>query len=390
MHLEQKFLRVLLVGLFFVGMFFPFIDTIFDVDKTVIDENRNLASKPRLNWTTEALSEYSTRYEKWYDDHLGFRPTMIQALSRIRVKGFGVSSNKDVVLGKDGWLYYVRPDPAQVLQGFPTLEIEELEYLREYFEQRENRLKAKGIPYVLVIVPAKHHIYPEYLPRMYQRVSPEGSRLDQFLAYMEEHSTTNVIDLRSALATQKEQENDYYLYYKTDSHWTEIGGFAGAEEVADRIRPMLPAVAPPLDLSAFSVAITEQDHGHDMSRLVGLYKDLPEGWVTLVPHNGFNAQVVENPDIVRSYDYPSIREPIVMRRPETALPTAVMFRDSFGTAMIPFLSEHFSRIVYYWQHIIDDDIIEKEKPDIVIQEIVDRVPENILENWHQEQDNRPE
>ena len=58
--------------------------------------------------------------------------------------------------------------------------------------------------------------------------------------------------------------------------------------------------------------------------------------------------------------------------PGSALPRAVIFRDSFASRLVPFLSEHFSRAVYLWQNDFDADIVEKEHADVVIQEIVGR------------------
>ena len=53
-------------------------------------------------------------------------------------------------------------------------------------------------------------------------------------------------------------------------------------------------------------------------------------------------------------------------------PRAVIFRDSFGSAMIPYLSEHFSRAVYVWRNDFDPSLVEAERPDVVIQEWVGR------------------
>jgi alginate O-acetyltransferase complex protein AlgJ len=63
---------------------------------------------------------------------------------------------------------------------------------------------------------------------------------------------------------------------------------------------------------------------------------------------------------------------VVTEHPDKRLPRAVVFRDSFASALIPFLSEHFSRAVYLWQNDFDPDVIEQEHPDVVIQEIVSR------------------
>ena len=53
-------------------------------------------------------------------------------------------------------------------------------------------------------------------------------------------------------------------------------------------------------------------------------------------------------------------------------PRAVVFRDSFSNALIPYLSEHFERILYVWDRDVDTQVVDIEQPDVVIQEIVGR------------------
>ena len=49
-----------------------------------------------------------------------------------------------------------------------------------------------------------------------------------------------------------------------------------------------------------------------------------------------------------------------------------MFRDSFATWLIPLLSEHFQRIVFSWQYTLERELVEREHPDVVIQEMHER------------------
>ncbi|SVA59739.1 uncharacterized protein METZ01_LOCUS112593 [marine metagenome] len=54
-----------------------------------------------------------------------------------------------------------------------------------------------------------------------------------------------------------------------------------------------------------------------------------------------------------------------------------MFQGSFGPYMQPYLSPHFNRIVYvnHYPHqrgSIDTTIINQERPDVVIQELIER------------------
>ena len=63
---------------------------------------------------------------------------------------------------------------------------------------------------------------------------------------------------------------------------------------------------------------------------------------------------------------------IVLESPRKELPRAVMFRDSSASSLILFLVDHFHRISFSWQYTFDRDLVEKEHPGGVIQEMVER------------------
>jgi hypothetical protein len=54
------------------------------------------------------------------------------------------------------------------------------------------------------------------------------------------------------------------------------------------------------------------------------------------------------------------------------LPTALVYRDSMGDLLIPILSENFRRTVYVTDRHLDQALVEREKPDVVIEEMVER------------------
>jgi alginate O-acetyltransferase complex protein AlgJ len=58
--------------------------------------------------------------------------------------------------------------------------------------------------------------------------------------------------------------------------------------------------------------------------------------------------------------------------PDPKLPSAVIFRDSFFNGLQPFTSEHFSRVVYVSDFVVNFDLIAEENPQIVILEVAER------------------
>jgi hypothetical protein len=69
---------------------------------------------------------------------------------------------------------------------------------------------------------------------------------------------------------------------------------------------------------------------------------------------------------------------------EKGYPKLLMFQDSFGERLNPYLSESFSESLYIWTPGVSLAIIEKEKPHVVILELVERHLSSLLPNrWDQ-------
>jgi hypothetical protein len=108
--------------------------------------------------------------------------------------------------------------------------------------------------------------------------------------------------------------------------------------------------------------------GMDLAGMMGLTRVLTETDLRLVPRRPRRARVVEPAGAA-----PTAEEGrLVTELDDPSLPRAVIFRDSFVSRLVPFLSEHFSRAVYLWQNDFDADVVAREHPDVVIQEIVGR------------------
>jgi len=102
--------------------------------------------------------------------------------------------------------------------------------------------------------------------------------------------------------------------------------------------------------------------------MLGLTRVLSEEDLALVPKRPRQARVVEPPGAS-----PTAEEGLLITEiPGSRFPKAVIVRDSFMTAVVPFLSEHFSRAVYVWQKDFDATTVKEERPDVVIHEIVGR------------------
>ena len=63
---------------------------------------------------------------------------------------------------------------------------------------------------------------------------------------------------------------------------------------------------------------------------------------------------------------------LVTETANSSRPRVVFYRDSFGSALVPFLAEHASRMVVLWEYDVTPATIRTERPAVVIQEWVGR------------------
>jgi len=358
----RRFLDRLLVAAFVIVISVPLAANLSGRDGGDAEaENRTLAPFPVLDRSLASMRALGPGLDAWFSDHFGFRSDLIRWYGESRYFGFGVSPSPMVIRGENGWLYYEEDGGIEDYANEPLLDAEALHAWHETVVRARDWCKARGIAYVFVIAPDKHKIYPEhYNPDIHPVTAV--SRTDQVLEALAD--TGVAVDVRPAMMAAKDDDR---LFHLTDTHWNDRGAFVAYQQIIEAVRKQRPAVPPAHDRSTFN-ATSRIVEGRDLAATIGLKRVLHEEDLRLLPKAGRGYKV-----LVPAGGYATGGDPMVVTEiPGSTLPKAVVFRDSFTSALAPFLSEHFSRAVYLWQNDFDASDVEKEHPDIVIQEIVGR------------------
>lgn len=361
----SRALAIATVGLCLFFTALPSISPWFTPDELISKtEQRYLAVWPRLDATRASLESWPDRFEAWYDDRLGFRDWMIRSWARLSIGVFGVSPSDQLIVGESGWLFYGDRHDVEHYRGLDPLSSGELETWTRVLEERRDWLAERGIAYLLVLAPDKNLVYPEYMPARLPRHS-EVHPLDQLARHLAATSDVEVVDLLPVLLAAKQRERVYHL---TDTHWNDRGAYEAYLAIHARLQQMLPELE-----QVPAAQVTRGQHvepGMGLAHLVGLTDVYPE-IVLDAPITAPRATV--KPEHALSYDA-RVRtlQPIAHGVPDESLPRAVMFRDSFANALVPYLAEDFSRILFVWNRDVDPRVVSVEQPDVVIQEIVGR------------------
>ncbi len=328
-------------------------------------ENRKLAPKPVFHASWAAIAAYPAGWDSWFQDHFGFRSTLVRWSGELHYFVLNVSPSSAVVKGRNGWLNYADDGGVQDYANSAPLTDPELAMWTNTLERAREWLAARHVAFVFTVAPGKSTIYPEGMPGSIRRLATI-SRMDQVLEAVRARTHVATVDLVPALASARERAPNP-IYFLTDTHWNDRGAVVAYRQIIDAVRQQRPDVPP---------AWTDEDfeptswpvQGQDLAGMMGLKSVLHETEYSLRPRRARRAVVV----YPRGAAETEAEGELITEIRGSTLPRAVVFRDSFGSRLVPYLSEHFSRVVYEWQNDFDGDIVTREKADVVIQEIVSR------------------
>jgi hypothetical protein len=356
------------IAVFMIIVFLPSTVNLLGIENGENTEQRALAKEPKFRLNKDIINLYPREYENYINDNFGMKSFLVWLNSYIDVKLLNTSPMDRVALGKEGWLYSTKEGNLNMLdiyRGLIFFSDEELVKIKNNLVEQNEWLKAKGIPFILMIAPNKETIYPEYLPDYIKKVQEKG-RLDQLISYLKANTDINIIDGREVLINKKTVDN---LYYKTDSHWNELGAYFGHKAIMDEVSKYIPNVKAK-KLEDYNIVKETKNEGGDLAKMLNLTENFKEEHIHLVSKVPIKWKVASSTYV--------LNQGVVTEVEDESLPRMLMYRDSFTINMQPFLSEYFSTAVYQWNHSFDPNLVIETKPDVVIHEVVERYIHELL------------
>jgi hypothetical protein len=266
------------------------------------------------------------------------------------------------LIGQDGWLYLCTHQTTGGATGRRLFTSAELDEWEQALRQRAAWLAERGIAYVVMFTPDKPSIYAEHLPKNLGNV-PQGGRLDQLLERLRSTAPElTIVDPRTALIAGK---TDYPTYFRTDTHWNEYGAWLGYRELMRGLDQYFTSLQPS-QWSDFDVSCEEVEGQGDLLRILGNAPPMAETNVYL------RRRVPPRATFVTGERGPHYYEQRTSECPGAELKSAIVLHDSFFAGVQPHFSEHFQRVDYFWGLHFCPEEIERLRPQIVVQEIVER------------------
>ena len=270
------------------------------------------------------------------------------SISKLLTGGTYMESN-EVLLGKDGWLFYKATGdgtPLYDYMGINHFSEEELAKVYDNLVAIGDGISARGMDVIFMTVPNKEQVYSEYMPDTVDKIN-DKSRLDELTEYIESKGGL-IADRYCYVDTSKvlrSCKDTYPLFYRTDTHWTECGSYLALME----LRRAMDQRVTPIDEVVFT------DKG-------GFVGDLAK----------ISGSMDEYSDVNPVIDASSINDD------STKDQVMLIIGDSFGDAMIH-SAKHFYKEVYWVRLKEYTDELDRYEPDVVVVECVERYLSDLQE-----------
>lgn len=326
-------------------------------------DNRKQAQMPDINIGN--LDPVPPKVDSFINDHFPLRNTAIHWLNYTDARYLGKSPKSDVVtVGSNGWLY---PGGSEIefLLGIRPVSDSLITLLIKELNSRYDYCKERGAEFRLVIVPAKSSLYPQYLPFHY-RLGQSTPAVEKLLSRSKKECRAPVLYLLDSLNKYKQSK---LLYLKSDTHWNDYGTYCGYRSIMQWLGAKPEALVKyPDDFEKPEVSVA----AGNLSSMLGLGEDWNDtvSKLHLAARKVVPARIKENYPCDDSwfsycYDYEC-----AFGNSDTTLPGLLVIRDSFTNELMQnLLATHYGRSTFiwdYWQHKLNKEILEKEKPDVVL------------------------
>ena len=350
----------------FVILFLPVIVGDYTKDKSDI-ENRNLARLDAFyevkNGNIKLISNPISAFSNWFKDHLGFREESIRLIAEIKYRIWNIIDDNQNLVGKEKNLYYLSENRTQLYDYTRVLEYNEddLFHTNQNFSIYREKLKKRGIDFLVLLCANKETIYPEYMPNNINIVG-RYNRFSQLSNYLQENSSLKVIWMGEILKKYKRKRLLYNKYHDT-GHWNSLGAFYGYQSVMEELRKNDNY----LKTLSFEDVIFESENikGQLLYGAIKYEENVP--LCKLIDDDSVDL-VMDNPDFAKYKIYYHYKNKRLLNGK-----TILFIGDSYiYNFLLPIFAQSFENVYFVHRSYYDDVILEYAAPTAVVYEAVER------------------
>lgn len=309
-------------------------------------ENRTPAPWPSLykedgfNWA------YLQEAGDYFTDHFAFRQELVSADARIRTELFAVSPVDSVIVGKDGWLYYAAT--LDDYQHKDSVSERMLFNMAHNLALMQEYTQLLGKTFLFTVAPNKNSLYGDSMPDRLNYRLGDNSDMERLKPWLEREKV-NYVDLYELFRSR-----DEVLYYARDSHWNQKGAVLVCNALLD---------AAGREHETYEEIAFEKttDYLGDLNLMLFPVTARPEEQIRY--QKEFTWEYSQGDDVEDNF---------IQTTCENGNGSLLLYRDSFGNSMLPYLAEEFRTAAFSKQVPYPMTDLVTYDPDLVIVERVER------------------
>ena len=265
--------------------------------------------------------------------------------------------------------------------GTNLLSDKEKEAVSNAVKQKVKFCEYNDIELIYMVVPNQCLLYPEImLEDRFPRSTSDVTLFEQFAEIATEAGAT-VLDVYSVFEEHKYDE--FKLFHKTDSHWTEYGAYWGYYTLMTEIAKDFPDAAP-LEIEGNMRFYTKEVESGDMMTYFGVPNHLVPEMATFVEW------LIDCPNRIEFYkpnrcenENSVISKERVVTNPNAKgknLPRVMFIRDSYSFGIHSFINQSFSKVYWNstWDYQFKKNNIKKADVDYLVYLISEKNMRSIL------------
>ncbi len=315
-------------------------------------EKRESAKLPSFLNEGKINTAFFKEFENYFSENFAFRQQLVTADGRLKSALMHTSADDDVIVGKEGWLYY--SETVSDFQRINTLSSREINAIANNLRIIDKNCENRGADFIFFSAPNKNSLYPENMPYNYIQTD-NNSNLENLTEILS--SDDFYIDMKSELEALN---SPTALYHKTDTHWNNFGAYAAHTMLMNKLGKS--------SCSAGSNWYTANDRLGDLAAM-------------LYPSEKAKDMQLYN-DYEFEYKYTSrfrgLDDISITTENKNSQGNLMMFRDSFGEAILPYMAEQFNSAEF--SRAMPYNLKKVKDKDTVIIEIVERNLKNLLKS----------
>lgn len=309
-------------------------------------EKRKLSEAPKIKKEDGSINfEYFDDFETYFSEHFAFRQQLVTLDGYFKSKVFGTSPNEDVIVGKNGWLYY--GETVNDFLNINTLSDRGINNIKNNLEIINDYCNQNDVEFIFTIAPNKNSVYPEYMPSNYSPAEKSGNYERLSESFDEDFP---YCDMKKVLLNT---DSNIPLYHKKDTHWNNLGAYAGHAKLMEMLNK---------EKCPSGNWTVRNDRKGDLADMI-----YPTG-------KADDAQVYSDYNFRYQYSgrFKNFDDMSIKTFCEGKDGNLLMFRDSYGEAILPFIAECFGSAEFTRSVPYRLDNIGNGGADKVILEIVER------------------